>query len=77
MINKIKLYLDTSVISYLCQVDAKDKMKITKNLWEYFKIGVFEIYLSQLVFDELKNCSIEKKLIINSHLNDIEYNAKS
>jgi hypothetical protein len=31
---KLKVYLDTSVISYLYQLDAPEKMKDTLELWE-------------------------------------------
>lgn len=32
--NKIKIYLDTSVISYLDQKDAPEQMKETQEVWE-------------------------------------------
>ena len=31
--NKTKVYLDTSVISYLEQTDAPEQMQITRNVW--------------------------------------------
>lgn len=34
-----KIYLDTSVISYLYQEDAPEKMKDTLKLWEVIKRG--------------------------------------
>ena len=37
---KLKVYLDTSVISYLKQDDAPDETKITLRLWEKFKTGI-------------------------------------
>lgn len=42
--NKIKIYLDTSVISYLDQKDAPEKMKETQDIWRLFKKGQYEIY---------------------------------
>lgn len=37
--NKIKVYLDTSVISYLDQKDAPERMKETHDVWEIFRKG--------------------------------------
>jgi len=33
---RMKVYLDTSVISYLYQLDTLEKMKETRKLWEIF-----------------------------------------
>lgn len=33
----MKVYLDTSVISYLDQKDAPERMKETQDMWEVFK----------------------------------------
>lgn len=43
--NRIKIYLDTSVISYLDQQDAPERMKETQEIWELFKKGQYEIYI--------------------------------
>jgi hypothetical protein len=34
---KLKVYLDTSVISHLLQKDVPEKMADTRQLWEMFK----------------------------------------
>ena len=34
LMNKIKIYLDTSVISYLDQKDAPEQIKETQEVWE-------------------------------------------
>ena len=39
---KLKVYLDTSVISHLLQEDVPEKMADTRRLWEMFKAGKFE-----------------------------------
>ena len=33
--NKTKIYLDTSVISYLEQTDSPDQMKIARDVWNF------------------------------------------
>lgn len=58
---ELKVYLDTSVISHLWQLDAPEKMKETLDLWERFKSGDFDVYLSQVTIEEANECSDEKR----------------
>ena len=44
MNKKLKMYRDTSVVSYLLQEDVPEKMEITNRLWELFKQGQFELF---------------------------------
>ena len=53
---KIKVYLDTSVISYLDQQDAPEKMQETREVWELIKAGHYEIFISDVVLRELNDC---------------------
>jgi hypothetical protein len=39
---RIKIYLDTSVISYLDQQDAPERMADTHVLWNRIKAGAYE-----------------------------------
>lgn len=55
-VRKLKVYLDTSVISYLEQEDAPEKMAETRQLWEIFKQGKYDIYLSTVTLEEIENC---------------------
>lgn len=70
---KLKVYLDTSVISYLKQDDAPDKTKITNALWEKFKTGIYDIYLSQVTITEMNECPIDKLNILKARLEEIKY----
>ncbi|MBP5359595.1 MAG: hypothetical protein J6Y69_10510 [Treponema sp.] len=45
-LNKTKVYLDTSVISYLEQDDAPERKKITCEVWETLKSGKYDILIS-------------------------------
>lgn len=63
LMNKIKIYLDTSVISYLDQKDAPEQMKETQEIWELLKKDLYEIYISDVVVYEINKCS-----------GDLEYN---
>lgn len=71
---RLKVYLDTSVVSYLYQEDAPEKMQDTLALWELFKEGIYEVYVSDIVFREIDRCSEEKLNILLDYLNQIEYN---
>jgi predicted nucleic acid-binding protein len=71
--NKTKIYLDTSVISYLDQTDAPAQMEITKALWKRFQYGQYKIFLSTVTIDEIARCQKEKRLILGDFLEDIIY----
>jgi len=58
---KLKVYLDTSVISYLQQEDVPDRMAETLKLWKKFMTGCYDIYLSSMTTYEIDNCSESKK----------------
>ncbi len=70
---KLKVYLDTSVISYLSQEDAPERMKDTLELWKDFVNGKYDIYLSQVTLDEIEKCSEPKRNVLYDYLSDIEY----
>lgn len=70
---KLKVYLDTSVLSHLCQMDAPEKMQETLALWERLKTGRFDVYLSYLTIDEINECNDEKIVKLNNYLKQINY----
>lgn len=71
---KFKVYLDTSVVSYLYQVDAPEKMQNTLDLWKLFKNKVYEVYISDIVIREISGCNEEKLKILLDYLDQIDYN---
>ena len=70
---KLKVYLDTSVISHLLQDDVPEKMADTRQLWEMFKAGKYEVYLSTVTLREIEKCSEPKRNVLYDYLSDIEY----
>lgn len=48
------------MVSYLYKEDAPEKMQDTLSLWELFKEGVYEVFVSDIVFREIDRCSEEK-----------------
>lgn len=72
---RLKVYLDTSVISYLYQLDTLEKMKETRKLWEIFKEkNIYEVYISDIVLAELNGCQEEKLRVLLEYVNEIDYN---
>jgi len=69
---KFKIYLDTSFISHLKHEDSPDKMRDTLKLWEDIKKQKYEVFISQLTFDEIYRCYQPKQDILLQHINDIE-----
>ena len=71
---KLKVYLDTSVISYLEQDDAPEKMADTRAVWEALKRGDYDIFVSQVVLKELNDCKDpRKKELFFKHLREINF----
>ena len=70
---KTKIYLDTSVISHLGAPDTPEKMADTLRLWEKIKKGAYEVVLSEVVFDELEDCSEPKRSYLMDLLSKIQY----
>lgn len=74
VMRKLKVYLDTSVVSYLYQSDAPEKMQNTLDLWKLFKNKVYEVYISDIVIREISGCNEEKLKILLDYLEQIDYN---
>ena len=70
---KLKVYLDTSVISHLFQEDVPEKMADTRQLWEMFRKRKYEVYLSTVTLEELKGCSEPKQSQLFDYLGLIDY----
>jgi len=70
---KLKVYLDTSVISYLDQQDATDKMAETHLLWEQLPGLASEVVVSDITIDELEDCPEPKLRYLRTQLHKIAY----
>lgn len=71
--SKIKVYLDTSVISHLLQEDVPEKMADTRRLWDMFKNEVYDVYLSTVTLEEVADCPEPKQSHLREFLNDIHF----
>jgi len=70
---KLKIYLDTSVISYLDQQDAPDKMADTHLLWSQLPGLASEVVISDITIDELEGCPEPKLRYLRAQLHKISY----
>lgn len=70
---KLKIYLDTSVISYLDQQDAPERMAETRRLWEKIKLGAYDVVISDLLETEIERCAEPKREILRNYLTEIDY----
>jgi len=73
MVRKLKVYLDTSVISHLYAMDEPEKMADTLQLWKMFKADKYDVFLSQTTLDELAECGQPKRSKIASFLTEVQY----
>lgn len=73
MSEKLKVYLDTSVISHLAQEDVPEKMLNTLKLWEIFKREKYDLYLSTVTLQEIEDCPEPKRSILYQYMSEIKY----
>lgn len=71
--NRLKIYLDTSVISHLKAEDTPEKMKDTLIFWEELKQGKYNIIVSDITIEELTSCPEPKRSFLFDLLNQIEF----
>ena len=70
---KIKIFLDTSVVSHLDHKDTPEKMEQTHELWEILKRNKYNVVIGQTVIEELEECKEPKKGLLYDYLADINY----
>ena len=73
LMRKLKLYLDTSIISHLFADDTPEKMDDTNRLWEDFTDGKYRIYISQIVINEIERCPEPKRSRMLEKLRQTEF----
>ena len=70
---KLRIYLDTSVISHLDQQDAPERMAETHRLWDNIKACEYEVVISDVVQAEIDDNREEKRNTLYKFLSEIEY----
>ena len=57
------------------QEDVPEKMADTRELWEMFKVGKYDVYLSAVTLREIQNCPEPKKTQLIDYLNQVKFTA--
>jgi len=70
---KLKIYLDTSVISHLNAPEAPDKQEDTRKLWNAIQCGEYEAYISPVVIGEVMDCAEPKRSTLLEYLSAIQH----
>jgi len=70
---KLKIYLDTSVISHLDAPDRSDWQEDTRKLWKSIEAGEYVAYLSPVGIGEVMDCSEPKRSVLLEYLSAIQY----
>ena len=70
---KIKIYLETSAISNLYQLNKPKEMADMKALWELLKQGEYDVVISQTVIKELSDTKdVKKRELLFDYLDQID-----
>ena len=70
---RLKVYLDTSVISHLLQEDVPEKMADTRQLWKMFRAKKYDVYLSTVTLEEIEACPEPRRDQLYNYLEQVEY----
>ena len=70
---KIKIYLDTSVISHLASEDTPEKMSDTLDFWRELEKDKYLVTISDLTIAELTKCPEPKRTILFEYLSAINF----
>ncbi|MCL2686518.1 MAG: PIN domain-containing protein [Candidatus Bathyarchaeota archaeon] len=70
---KMKIYLDTTAVSYLDQQYSPEKMKDTLAFWEFPKSEDCEVLLSSVTLQEIDRNAEPKRIKLKRFLEQIEY----
>ena len=73
MKKKIRLYLDTSVISYLDQQDTPERMRETQEVWDILRKNKYEIVISNIALGEIEECGKDKWLKLIDYITELNY----
>jgi predicted nucleic acid-binding protein len=70
---RLKIYLDTTIISYLDQNEKPERMKETHKLWKKIMAGEFEAVISDIDIAEINGCNEGKRTKLYEYLSQINY----
>ena len=66
--HRTKIYVDTSIVSYLSQEDSPERMASTIEFWNEIKRrDDFDIYLSDVTLAEISDCYEPKRTFMQKN----------
>ncbi len=68
---KTKLYLDTSVPSFLFADDSPEKREVTIQFWDILKLGLYDIVISDILLVEISRSEIPSSHELEEKLAEI------
>ncbi len=68
---KTKLYLDTSVPSFLFADDSPEKREVTIQFWDILKLGLYDIVISDILLREILKCEMPLSQKLEDKLSEI------
>jgi predicted nucleic acid-binding protein len=71
-LKKLKIYLDTSVISHLLHEDTPEKQADTLKLWERIKQGEYDVYMSSVTANEINRCEETRRTKLLNYINEVD-----
>jgi predicted nucleic acid-binding protein len=70
-LKKTKLYLDTSVPSFLFADDSPEKREVTIQFWDILKIGLYNIVISDILLTEISRSEVPSSQQLEDKLSEI------
>lgn len=70
--DKLKLYLETSVWNFYYADDALEKKEITRQFFAQIQQGVYEIFISDVVYQEISRATDEKNAILHELIRKVK-----
>lgn len=68
---KTKLYLDTSVPSFLFADDSPDRKEITSRFWTLLTIGIFDVAISEVLLVEVARAPLPLRVQLEERVMEI------
>jgi predicted nucleic acid-binding protein len=70
-LKKTKLYLDTSVPSFLFADDSPEKREATIQFWDILKMGLYDIVISDILLTEISRSEVPSSQQLEDRLAEI------
>jgi predicted nucleic acid-binding protein len=70
-LKKTKLYLDTSVPSFLFADDSPEKREVTIQFWDILKMGLYDILISDILLTEIYRSEVPSSQQLEDKLAEI------